>query len=110
MSESRNACGNRLPQVNSDAGEDEMNDAQSDADSQCHGTYDCAPHEVTLMHLTQQCEHQQPRRGDRNQLPWVAIAEMSRQSARAQRQCDKVKQAQGPLQRDMQMQGSKMSR
>ena len=40
----------------------------------------------------------------------VAIAKVLRQSARSQRQCDKVKQAQGPLQRDMQMQGSKMSR
>src|ERR1700730_18590637 len=97
MSESREACGKRAPQVNSPAGQhddrpvrsnmfkrvnswkcrlellidehnlhdhrraldgyDEMNDAQSYADPQRHRTYDCAPHQVTLMHLTEQCEH-----------------------------------------------------
>src|SRR6266480_1467145 len=43
-------------------GYDEMNYSQSDADSERHGTYDRTPHQVTLMHLTEQCEHQQPWR------------------------------------------------
>src|SRR5947207_15588300 len=123
MWQSRNACGKRVPEINSHASQDndrsvranlfkridgwkrrvdllidqhhvhdhgragdrddEMNDAQSDADSQRHGADDCAPHQVTLMHLTEQCEPQQPWRGDRNQRARVMIAQMSPQSARA---------------------------
>src|SRR4029077_5328446 len=47
-------------------GYDERNNTQSYAAPQRYRTDDCAPHEVTLMHLTEQCEHQQPWRGDCN--------------------------------------------
>src|SRR5207302_5084014 len=55
-------------------GDNEMNDAQSEADSQGDGTNYRTPDEVALMHLSQQREHQQPRSGDRNQDARVAIA------------------------------------
>src|SRR6266480_1880878 len=79
-----------------------MNDAQSKTDSQGDGANYRAPDEVALMHLTQQRKHQQPRSGDRNQHPRVAIAYLSSGAVRAQRQCAKVEQAQGPLQSEIQ--------
>ncbi len=84
-------------------GDNEMNDAQSEADSQGDGTNYRTPDEVALMHLSQQREHQQPRSGDRNQDARVAIANLLRSPVRAYRECAKVEQPQRPLQREMEM-------
>ena len=87
-----------------------MNDAQPDADPQRDSADNRAPHEVALMHLAEQREHQQPRRSDGNQHTRIASAQMSRHSARTQNQCAKVKQTQRPLQRQIQIERSDMSR
>src|SRR6059058_256275 len=91
-------------------GDNEMNDAQSEVDSQGDGTNYRTPDEVALMHLSQQREHQQPRSGDRNQDARVAIANLLRSSVRAYHECAKVEQPQRPLQREIEMHRSKMDR
>src|SRR6266850_81433 len=87
-----------------------MNDAQSKTDSQGDGANYRTPDEVALMHLSQQRKHQQPRSGDRNQDARIAIANLSRSPVRAYCECAKVEQPQSPLQREMEMQRSKMNR
>ena len=62
------------------------------------------------MHLTEQHEHQQPRCSYRNQHAWIAISQMSRRAAGTQRHCAQEKQTQRPLQREMKMNRSDMSR
>ena len=61
------------------------------------------------MHLTEQCEHQQPRCSYRNQHTWIAISQMSRRAAGTQDHCAKEKQTQRPLQREMKVNRSDMS-
>src|SRR5437762_731571 len=87
-----------------------MDNTQPDADAYCDGAHHRTPHEVALMHLTEQCEHEQPRCSDRNQYTWIAISQMSRCTASAQSHCAEEKQTQGPLQREMKMNRCHVSR
>ena len=87
-----------------------MNYTQSNTHPQRDGANDRAPHQIAFVHLTQQRKHQEPWRGNCNQGARIAIAHVSRDAARAERECAEVKQAQGPLQREIEMQRSKMRR
>ena len=87
-----------------------MNDAQSEADSKGDGAHHGAPYQVAFMHLAEQRKHQQPRSGDRNQNARVAIANLSRGAVCAYCECAQVEQPQGPLEREPEIQRSKMNR
>ena len=87
-----------------------MNDAQPDADTQRDSAHHRAPHKITLVHLTEQREHQQPRRRNRNQRARVTVPQMSRRAACAQGQCNEIKQTQCPLQREIKMKRSDVNR
>ena len=86
-----------------------MNDAQADVNAQRDSADHRAPHEIALVHLTEQHEHQQPRGSYRNQHAWIAISQMSRRAAGTQRHCAHEKQTQRPLQREMKVNRSDLS-